>query len=506
MRALKLLFRSLLFLATPLLWAPGLSAQVLVEVTFDVTLPESTPLGDTIYVAGNFQGWDPSATPLTRDSATHAHGTITTTQGNALEFKFTRGAWERVEKAADCSEVANRTATATGNMTLPVTVANWSDICVPFFDARTQKVRLDTTTLGVAKEFYIYTPPGYALSPGRRYPTLYLFRGHEKEWINKNEDPSRGGRNVLDVYEDLLNAGNVGPMILVFPGISSENNAVSGMVTNFKSPLLTSAPGIGNGKFEDYLLTDVIGYVDANYRTVASKAGRGVDGFSLGGFMSVKIASQHPELFRTVGAFDGTHFFSRATCAQIDPVDQTFLNEMFDPVFGNPRDYAYGALNNGPSLVCNSTPATLQSMRWFIQYGPATSEPNDANYLRGDHLVQKLTEKGVSNEITAVVSGGHNWATADEHMRQTLPLHWSVLGPATVYPLRLEACARTADGGVLLQGAGAPLIEYEVQATEILAQPFDFLGAVTADATGQLSFEDENSGDFARRFYRFARP
>src|ERR1051325_10816081 len=93
------------------------------EVTFDVTLPATTPLGDTIYVAGDFQNWDPSANPLTRDSANHAHGTITTTQGTTIQFKFTRGDWNKVEKALDCSDIANRTATATGSsMTISVTV------------------------------------------------------------------------------------------------------------------------------------------------------------------------------------------------------------------------------------------------------------------------------------------------------------------------------------------------------------------------------------------------
>src|SRR5262249_35911229 len=161
----------------------------------------------------------------------------------------------------------------------------------------------------------IYTPPDYAMRPGLRFPAIYLFRGHETEWINKNQDSNRGGKNVIDVYEQLRAAGQVGPMILVFPGISSDDDSVSGMVTNFKSPELTSAAGIGNGRFEDYLLQNVIGYVDANFRTVPTKGGRGVDGFSLGGFMSAKIAGQHPELFKSAGVFDGTHFYSRVTCS-----------------------------------------------------------------------------------------------------------------------------------------------------------------------------------------------
>src|SRR5438067_8918516 len=117
--------------------APDLRAQVgVAQVTFDVTLPANTPEADTIYVAGNFQNWDPGATPLTRDSATHAHGTITTTQGNALEFKFTRGDWARGEKAADCSEIPNRTAQPTSDTTIYAIVANWADICVATYDSR----------------------------------------------------------------------------------------------------------------------------------------------------------------------------------------------------------------------------------------------------------------------------------------------------------------------------------------------------------------------------------
>ena len=293
-------------------------------------------------------------------------------------------------------------------------------------------MRLAKTALGVAKEFYVYTPPRYSASRKRRYPVLYLFRGHEREWIDKNHDTTRGGKNVIDVYEALLAQGDVGPMILVFPGISSEDNSVPGMLTNFKSPELTTAAGVGNGRFEDYFINDVIGHVDANYRTIATKAGRAVDGFSLGGYMSVKIAAQHPELFTSAGAFDGTHFYATADGAAVDAARDanTFAaNSMFDPAFGKPRDTAFAALNNGPNLVSNTIREAVQSVRWFIQYGPRRGEPMQSNYFRGDYLVSLLTDKGATNEIAAVLEGGHNWKTADEHMRQTLPLHWRALAP-----------------------------------------------------------------------------
>lgn len=529
-------FLALLFFAASVVCAgaqaiPGPPATI----TFDVTLPAGTPDGETIYVAGNFQGWDPGKTPLTRDGL-HARGTVTVNQ-LTIEYKFTRGTWDKVERAADCSDISNRQATVQNGATYAATVLAWADLCSggsgSSLDTRAQKITIDSAALGVPKSFYIYTPPGYDARPARRYPVVYLFRGHESEWINRNQDATRGGRDVIDVYEELLAAGNVGPMILVFPGISSDDNAVSGMLTNFIAPGLTNAPGVGTGAFEDYFVKEIIPYVDANFRTIASRDARGVDGFSLGGFMSAKIAAQHAELFSTAGMFDGTHFYANSDCTQIDTVrDTTFGNAMFDPVFGNPRDAHYAALNNGPTLVCNSTPEALRSVHWFVQYGPLTSEPNDANYLRGDHFVQKLQEKGVANEITpAVLEGGHHWATADTHMRATLPLHWNVLGRATYPqpdlvvanvaaakgpPATITATVRNngaaaspassvhvTDGSTAIGDATVPVLAPGASAQVVLqwqSRPAkgDHLIAATADADNRID-ESNETNNWARR-------
>ena len=122
---------------------------------------------------------------------------------------------------------------------------------------------------------------------------------------------SRHDQTVIDVYRELLQAGKVGPMILVFPGISSDDNRVPGLLVNFREPKLAAgAPGIGTGKFEDYFIGEVIPYVDKHFRTIATRNGRGVDGFSLGGFQAIKIAAQYPHLFRSAGSFDGTFLYA----------------------------------------------------------------------------------------------------------------------------------------------------------------------------------------------------
>jgi hypothetical protein len=54
---------------------------------------------------------------------------LTFYEGDQLEYKFTRGSWDYVEKDAACGEIPNRPVVivfgADGTMTLDDTVLNW---------------------------------------------------------------------------------------------------------------------------------------------------------------------------------------------------------------------------------------------------------------------------------------------------------------------------------------------------------------------------------------------
>jgi esterase/lipase superfamily enzyme len=292
------------------------------------------------------------------------------------------------------------------------------------YDTRARLVELRSKILGVQKRFYIYTPPDYSR---QLLPALYMFRGHEREWINPNEDPTRGSRTIIDVYEESLAAGTVGPMALVFPGISSDDNSVPGLLVNFKQPELTTASGIGTGQFEDYFLHELIPFVERHYN-VSSNA-RSVDGFSLGGFQAVKIAAQHPQVFRSVGAFDGTYFWDdRRNADRIARSDALFPKPFFDAAFGVPRDWRYGGNNNPINLVRNGDPKALQRLTWIIEHGPRSAEPNQSNYYRGERLLRVLRDQGIVNEGRGAIKDAiHTWHWNHEHMCHAFPLHWQAL-------------------------------------------------------------------------------
>lgn len=299
------------------------------------------------------------------------------------------------------------------------------------YDRRTLHVTFLSPALGIPKSFYIYVPPD--LPQGQRAPSLYLLRGHEREWVNPREDATRRGKNIIDFYERLRAAGEIGPLILVFPGITSDDNHVPGMLVNMRAPQLAGAvSGLGTGRFEDYFFHDLIGYVDASFPTIADGRSRGIAGFSLGGAMAIKAAAQRPDLFATAGAYDGTFLYAVDRGRRVRANDAVIRNPMLDPAYNVPRDMRFIAANNAANLIMRGDANALSRTTWMIGYGPRHREPWHANFYRGEHLVSCLRARGLDSAVPfeAFPDGDHTWRTADAFMALTLPLHDRALRPS----------------------------------------------------------------------------
>jgi glycosidase/fibronectin type 3 domain-containing protein len=112
----------------------------LVTLVLNVAVPASTDsTGRSVYVAGFLDRleppgpqWNPGGVVLTRVDATHWTITLHGRESTQLEYKYTLGDWEHVEKGASCDELPNRQLTlsygATGTQTVDDTVANWRNV------------------------------------------------------------------------------------------------------------------------------------------------------------------------------------------------------------------------------------------------------------------------------------------------------------------------------------------------------------------------------------------
>lgn len=107
--------------------------DVLITVTFITTVPAGTP-DETIYIVGNqdvWGPWNPGLVAMTETSPNVWEWSGEFLTGTSIEYKHTRGDWDKVEKDADGFAEISHTFTVEdeggGEQTIEITLLNWRD-------------------------------------------------------------------------------------------------------------------------------------------------------------------------------------------------------------------------------------------------------------------------------------------------------------------------------------------------------------------------------------------
>ena len=158
------------------------------------------------------------------------------------------------------------------------------------------KVWYESPTAGITRRLTVYTPAGYETS-GKEYPVFYLLHGiggDENAW-------SELGR-AAQIMDNLIAQGKAEPMILVMTNGNISQEACPGETSEgFKVPTMM-LPKTMEGSFET-AFPDVVKFIEKTYRVKKDKAHRAIAGLSMGGFHSLFISINNPDLFDYVGLF-----------------------------------------------------------------------------------------------------------------------------------------------------------------------------------------------------------
>lgn len=165
------------------------------------------------------------------------------------------------------------------------------------------------------RHIFVYTPPDYEKSTKKRYPVLYLQHGggeDERVWIEM-------GRTNL-ILDNLIAEGKITPFIVVME--TSAVGAPRAIIPGPPAPRPAAPPagapaagarpggpagfgGPGGGIYGQLMTTDLIPFIDKNFRTIPDQKQRAMAGLSMGAMQTRTVTLANLDKFSHIGLFSG---------------------------------------------------------------------------------------------------------------------------------------------------------------------------------------------------------
>lgn len=237
--------------------------------------------------------------------------------------------------------------------------------------------------------YRVYLPPGFDPSGRTRYPVLYLLHGmfrSESAYVNRVDADLAGDRLIAEK--------KIAPLILVMP------EGDSSFYVNWKAD--------PKARWEDFIVRDLIAEVDRRFPTRADHAGRGLSGFSMGGFGAIRLALLHRDLFSAASSQYGAF--------QIAATDLPYLGSKLKQAFG--QDPA-GYQAQSPLNLIESTRLHPGELAIYLDAGEDDAWALDEQAREFD---RKLNALGIPHAFH-IFPGNHTDSYLRDHISEILIFH-----------------------------------------------------------------------------------
>jgi S-formylglutathione hydrolase FrmB len=236
----------------------------------------------------------------------------------------------------------------------------------PAWAFQTSVVAIPSDAMHASFNATVVLPDRYATdTKGARFPVIYLLHGSDgsyRDWTALSQVA-----RLADRYK----------VILVMPDGAHDSWYID-------------SPVDSRSRYQTYVGTEVVAYVDAHYRTIAAKQGRAIAGLSMGGFGASNIALSRPDVFGAAGSMSGA-------------VDPRAFND--DPevarVFGDPARYA--AFWDSKAIIEKAKKFADEHIALTIECGV-----DDTLVKTNRELHERLLALGVPHDY-AERPGAHTW-------------------------------------------------------------------------------------------------
>ncbi len=357
-------FRIYLSLAFSLIVIGSLYSQLTINLT---SIPPKTPSGSNIFIAGNFNSWNPGNTAY--QLTDNQNGTYSITfnpSPGTLEFKFTRGGWDSVEGTSTGGFRPNRTYSYSGSAsTVDMNIEGWEDISGQHTAAKNVQV-LDEDfyipQLNRSRRIWIYLPPDYQAT-SKHYPVLYLQDGQN---LFDAFYSFAGEWKIDESMNDLFHAGDYGAIVV---GIDNGGGERFDEYSPWYSPNYNAG---GDGEaYISFLINTLKPYIDSTFRTLPGRDFTAIGGSSLGGLISMYAAAEHPDVFSKAGIFSPA----------FQVTDSCFLQVMQKTFDEDIRVYFVAGHNESSGMI----PDILHMQEILVAQGVDASNVKVVDELDGAH-------------------------------------------------------------------------------------------------------------------------
>jgi hypothetical protein len=140
--------------------------------------------------------------------------------------------------------------------------------------------RIWSSVLQEPRSLCVYVPPNF--DPHTRYPLVVYLHGII-------EDERFPLIDAVPYFDRAIASGRVPPMIVVVPGGHIPGSFFDSHFLNHKS-----------GRYEDFLLYDIVPFMEANYPICPERGARAIMGFSISGWAAYSVALKNTACFGAV--------------------------------------------------------------------------------------------------------------------------------------------------------------------------------------------------------------
>lgn len=265
-----------------------LAAQQKVDVQF-IVITNKLADSERVSIAGNnaeLGNWDAEKIYLNRVNDTTYSRSFKFSAGVNIEFKITRGSWDKEAVEADGTVPNNSFLRTNSDTVILIRIAGWKDKfqkkIYGQITGAVEYIKNFQSEILEPRDIVVWFPPSYSIDPDRHFPVLYL---HDGQNVFDPATSSFGYDWRFDeVADSLIKIGELDELIIVG-------------IYNTKFRWQEYSPGDTGSAYMNLIVNRIKPMIDSMYRTLPQRENTFVGGSSMGGLISFMLIWQYPEIF-----------------------------------------------------------------------------------------------------------------------------------------------------------------------------------------------------------------